>query len=174
MVQSVFSQGHMCFWLHVFFLGHNRRDKRQWKQLCSFISIPWTLLEPPWGPAERCCWCCCCCWWWCWWWRRWSRPWWPAPPSDPAPIKPTPAPPLFLTKSNTLIWSFFSWIASVFANFLSAEKKLIIPEISVKNMANIFSATVVCIQTAGENNYNYRGLSNISKVDLKTSKMFVC
>ena len=123
MVQNVFSQGHMCFWLHVFsFLGHNRRDKRQWKQLCSFISIPWTLLEPPWGPAERCCWCCCCCWW-CWWWRRWSRPWWPEPPSDPAPIKPTPAPPLFLTKSNTLIWSFFSWIASVFANFLSAEKK---------------------------------------------------
>ena len=40
-------------------------------------------------------------------------------------------------------------------------------------MANIFSATVVWIQTAGENNYNYRGLSNVLKFDLKTLKMFV-
>ena len=87
--------GHMCFRLHVFFLGHKRKDKRQWKQFCSFSSIPWTLLEPPWAAAW---WRCCCCWWWCWWWR-WSRP--------PSPIIPTPAPPLCLTKGNTLILSLF-------------------------------------------------------------------
>ena len=120
MVQNVFSSlvwGHMCFRLHVFFLGHKRKDKRQWKQFCSFSSIPWTLLEPPWGPWAA--WPrCCCCWWWCWWWR-WSRPCWPAPPS---PIIPTPAPPLCLTKGNTLILSLFNkYLLTEY--FLIAEKQ---------------------------------------------------
>ena len=124
MVQNVFfGLGTHVFPVTCVSLGHKRKDKRQWKQFCSFSSIPCTLLEPPWGPWAA--WPrCCCCWWWCWWWR-WSRPCWPAPPS---PIIPTPAPPLCLTKGiHTDI---------VLIKILSFEDRPIFPLIVVKKGKN--------------------------------------
>ena len=115
------------------FLGHKRKDKRQWKQFCSFSSIPWQLLEPPWGPVAwpRC--------WWCWWWR-WSRP--------ASPIIPTPAPPLCLTKGNTLILSSFKKSKSLFRKkFPNIFFWLIMAWISTAEQRVLLSRRLKCLKS---------------------------
>ena len=135
-------------------LGHKRKDKRQWKQFCSFSSIPWTLLEPPWGPWAA--WPRCCCWWWWCWWCRWSRP--------PSPIIPTPALPLCLTKGNTLILSSLkNLLTGQFYSYIAVKRvKCSQNVLTWKKWTSIFLPWWFEVEQQ-RSDYFYRGISNVSQ-----------